>query len=290
MKKKAIVAAALSIVLVGGTALSISAHNDGYQLYKTALKNTHTLNSAQATMETTVTVNDEVKQTIDLEAQYNFQQKAAVSSVALGMGKASEQLNFTLQNDQFYIENGESGEAFKVKMKEDDGDKEDTSNYQHDPELMKIGERIIDTLTVPLHSDFKVEGDKITVDLTHDEIPLLFREIGQYVVKKGTIAHENATMSASEYPFLTEDLTADLPALTQNIKIEQAMLEAELNGDMLENQRMLIKVSGEDEQGKTHQIVIEMTMTINNTNGETISEVPFEEGTVQSIELKGPHH
>lgn len=287
MKKKAIVAAALSIVLVGGTALSISAHNDGYQLYKTALKNTHTLNSAQATMETTVTVNNEIKQTIDLEAQYNFQQMAAVSSVQLGMGKATEQLNFTLQNGQFYIENGEIGETFKIKKSHDED--KDYSKH-HDPELMKIGEKVIDTLTLPLHNEFKVEGDKITFELTHDEIPALFREIGQYVVKKGTIAHENATMSTSEYPFLTEDLTADLPALTQNIKIEQVKLEAELDGDMLESQRMLIKMSGEDEQGKAHQIIVEMNMTINNTNGETISEVPFEEGTVQSIELKGPHH
>lgn len=289
MKKKLIIATVLSVAFVGATTWTISANNDGYELYKTALKKTHVLHSAEAFMETKVTVNNEIKQTIDLQAQYNFDQMAASSSVAVGMGEAKEQLGFTMQNGEFYIQNEESGDVFKVKTEREEAEEKDYSKH-HDPELMKIGEKIFDTLTLQLHDDFKVKGDKITVDLDNRDIPTLFRQIGQYMVKKGTSVHENATMSTSEYPFLTEDLTADLPVLTQNIKIEQVKLEADLEGDMLVGQTMFIKVTGEDEKGNPHEILFEMNMKINNTNGATISEVPFDEGMVQTIELKGPHH
>lgn len=287
MKKKWIAITAISALLVGGSALTISANNDGYHLYKTAMKNTHTIASTTASIESTVKINGEIMQAIEMDGKYNLKQKAAQGTMKFTMNEKTEHIDVILQDSQFYIKNNVLDQTFAVKS---DTEKTEKANPHHDPDLMKIGEKIVDTITVPLHDDFKVGDNKITVELTNKDIPALFREIGQYVVKKGTAAHENATMSTSEYPFLSADIAANLPVLTENITIDSAKLMVELTNDnLIDEQTMYIKVSGEDKNGKVH--VIEMTtfMDFENMNETTLESINMD-GNVQTIELKNAHH
>lgn len=284
MKKKWIAITALSALLVGGSALTISANNDGYYLYKTAMKNTHTLASATASIESTVKINGEIMQAIEMDGKYNLNQKTAQGTMKLSMNEQTEQIDVVLQDSQFYIKNHALDQTFAVKSKTV------RKNPHHDPDLMKIGEKIFDTVTVPLHDNFKVDNNKITVDLTNNDIPALFREIGQYMVKKGTAAHENATMSTSEYPFLSTDISANLPVLTENIKIDSAKLMVELTNDnFIDKQTMYMKVSGEDKDGKRHVIEMNTKMDFDNMNKTTLENVIIDEN-VQTIELKNAHY
>lgn len=284
MKKKLIAITAISAILVGGSALSISANNDGYQLYKTALKNTHTLASTSASIESTVTINEEVKQTIDFEGKYNLEQKAAQGTISLVMNNQAEQLDIALQDKHFYILN--KNKTYEIERKNET--EENTAH--HDPELMKIGEKIMDTLTVPLHDEFKIHKNTISLDLTNKDIPAIFREIGQYMVKKGTAAHENATMSTSEYPFLTENLSASLPVLTDNIKIERVQLNAELTEEnLIANQTMSMMITGEDKNGEFHEIEMNVKMAFENMNETMLKNIQIDENA-QKIELRKAHH
>lgn len=286
MKKKWIAITALSVLIVGGSTLTISANNDGYHLYKTALKNTHTLSSTSVAFDSTVMINGEIEQAITMDGKYNLEQKAAQGTMNLSMNNQTEQIDVSLQDSQFFMMNNALDQTFLVES----NSTEKKSNPHHDPELMKIGEKIFDTVTVPLHDDFKVNNNKITVDLTDKDIPALFREIGQYIVKKGTAAHENATMSASEYPFLSEDLSANLPVLTENIKIESVKLTAELTGaNFIDKQTMYMKVSGEDNNGKFHVIEMNANMDFKDMNKTVLEPIKMDEN-VQTIELKNAHH
>lgn len=286
MKKKWIAITALSALIVGGSTITISANNDGYHLYKTALKNTHTLSSTSASFDSTVTINGEIQQAINMDGKYNLEQKAAQGTMNLSINNQTEQIDVALQDGKFYLMNNALNQTFLVEH----SSTKKKSNPHHDPELMKIGERIFDTVTVPLHDDFKVSNNKITVDLTNKDIPALFREIGQYIVKKGTAAHENATMSASEYPFLSGDLSANLPVLTENIKIESVKLTVELtDANLIDKQTMYMKVTGEDTNGKLHVIEMNANMDFKDMNKTVLEHIKIGEN-VQTIELKNAHH
>lgn len=282
MKKKLIVATALTTLLIGGTALTISANNDGYELYKTALKKTHTLHSAETSIESRVTVNNQIYQNIEMDAKYNLDQKAVHSTVNLQLHDKTEQLELTMQDGQFYINNQEQTYSIETSQKE----------HPHpDKELMKIAETVVDTLTSPLRDDFKVDGNTITIALTNKDIPTVFRQIGEYMVKKGTAAHEHATMSPKEYPFLTEELSASLPVLTDNIKIENVLIDAELTEDnFLKSQTMNINLSGEDKNGEVQQVQLHFTMDISNLNTTQLENVTFDNNIIPLPEFKGAHH
>lgn len=282
MKKKLIVVTALTTILLGGTALTISANNDGYELYKTALKNTHTLASAETSIESTVQVNGQIYQNVEMDAKYNLEQKAVQSSINLQLQDKTEKLDLILQDGHYYIDNGQQTYAIESSKKE----------HPHpDKELMKITETIIDTLTTPLHDDFKIDGNTITVALTKQDIPTVFRQIGEYMVKKGTSAHEHATMSPVEYPFLTEELSASLPVLTDNIQIESVLIKAELTeARFLESQQMTINVSGEDKNGEVQQIQLDFNMEMTNMNETQLEYVTLDPNIIPLPGFKGAHH
>lgn len=285
MKKKIIAIAAVSTILIGGSALTISANNDGYHLYKTALKNTHILKNAETSVESSVKVNDETVSKIDMNAKYDLNLEKAQGTANVSMMDTSEQFALTYQNKEIYIQNQDNNKTFLIK------NDNETENPHHDPELMNIAEKIFDTLTVPLHDDFKINDNKISVELTNEDIPVVFREIGQYIVKKGTAVHENATMSTTEYPFLSEDLSTSMPVLTDNIKIEKVKINAELTkNNIIENQTLYVKISGEDKDGKQHQIELNTNIKVQNINKTEINDVTFDESKVQEIELKRVHH
>jgi hypothetical protein len=110
-------------------------------------------------------------------------------------------------------------------------------------------------------------------------------------VKKGTGAHENATMSVEKYPFLTEDLSLNVTALTENIKIENVKMKAVLTKEnFIESQTITMKVSGEDKNGKLQQIEMDIQMDFSNLNQTTLDIVPFDTNNVQTItEFHGAH-
>jgi hypothetical protein len=282
MKKKLIVVTALTTVLLGGTALTISANHNGYELYKTALKNTHTLASAETSIESTVQVNGQIYQHVEMDAKYNLEQKAVQSSINIQLHDKTEKLGLFLQNGQFYIDNGQQTYAIESSKKE---------HPYPDKDFMKIAETIIDTLTTPLHDHFKIDGDTVTVALTSQDIPTVFRQIGEYMVKKGTSAHEHATMSPAEYPFLTEELSASLPVLTDNIHIDSLLIKAELTEDhFLESQQMTLNVSGEDKNGEVQPIQLDFNMKITNMNETQLEHVTLDSNIIPLPGFKGAHH
>jgi hypothetical protein len=299
MKKKIIAAAAISAALIGGTAVTIYANNDGYELYKDALKNTHTLNSASVLMEASVIDNGQEINKMEMTTAYNLKQGNMQGSLTTETGTQEQSFDLAYQNENFIIKNTEKDTYYLIKDDESKEEKEANFKKYHNPELLKIMEHAFDALTVQVHDDFEVKkagsgNPMITVDLTNDEIPVLFKEIGEYMVKKGTEIHENATMSTTEYPFLSEDLSTNVPALVKNIQIKNVKLNTQLSEDnIIQKQTVYMNISGEDNTGVSHNIEMKMNLEYSNINEQSVKPLTIDTKNTKTIEtsqFKEAHH
>lgn len=299
MKKKIIVATVLSAVLIGGASLTIYANNDGYELYKDALKNTHTLSSATTNIEASVTDNGTLINEVQMGAQYNLQQEIMHSKVEMVTNGQKEAFDIAYQEEGVIIKNLEQSSYYLLKDNQSKAEKKETFEAHHNPELLRIMEHVFDALTVQVHDDIKitnkVEGQKeITVDMSNGDIPIVFREIGQYIVKKGTSVHENATMEAAEYPFLSQDLTVNMPALVSDIEIAKVKVNSQLtNDEIIKHQTMYVNITGKDKAGTKHELELQFNMDYTNINSTNLTPVEIDDSKTEIMDtskLKDAHH
>ncbi|MFB6467472.1 hypothetical protein ACE38V_11760 [Cytobacillus sp. Hz8] len=299
MKKKILVATVLSAVLVGGVSLKIYADNDGYELYKEAIIKTHTLNSTTMKVESTVKDNDTTINQIEMEVKYNLQQKLMQGNAAMDMEGENQSFDLAYQNNGFYIKNSDQDVNYLVKDAKSQAEKKEDFKSIHNPELMRIMEHVFDALTVSVHDDFKVinkeQGQKeIDVDLDNGDIPVVFREIGQYMVKKGTKAHENVTMKTTEYPFLSADIISNMPAFVSDIQIDKVKVKAIITKDsIIKNQTFLMQISGKDQQGKKHELEIHMKVDNHDMNQTKLDSVKIDKNKQILLDhspLQEAHH
>lgn len=280
-KKLLITATALSTLLVVGTSIPIFASNDGYELYKQAMKNTHKVKSANLSFEAHLKDNGEFVQSVDLDTKYNGNEDLGQAEVAVET--AHQKMDFTVyyQDHDVLIQNDEQETNYVIEGKERTAEeKEELFKKHHDPELLSLMEKVFDVLTLPTHDDFVI-GDKngaktISADLTHEEIPSVIQQASQYIVKKMLQSHENARMSTIDYPFLKEELTVQSPVLTDNIKLEHVKIKAGLTEDgMIEDQSIFVKVSGNDKNGTKHVLEYALKMDYSNINETELKPVDF---------------
>ncbi|WP_075982825.1 hypothetical protein [Bacillus massilinigeriensis] len=299
MKKKVIIATVLSAVLIGGASITIYANNDGYHLYKDAAIKTHTIKSTNMSVEAKVIDNGMVLNEVQMDTKYNLQQEKMQSKVEVDMNGVKESFEMAYQDKGILVKNINQDSYYLLKDNESQEEKQEKFKAHHNPELMKIMGHVFDTLTVQVHDEFKVSklagGKKeISVNMTNGDIPVVFREIGQYMVKKSTGIHENVTMKTAEYPFLTQDLTADIPALVSDIQIEKVKTNAQLTSDnIIENQRMYIVISGKDKNGKSHKLELYLTIENSKINSTNLDSVELDDNKIEMLDsskYKEVHH
>lgn len=287
MKKKLLITGiVLSTLVLAGTTVNIYANNDGYELFKTAMKNTHKVKEANVSFEASMQDNGEVINKVEMESQNNFDQELLQSTLTYETN--NEQLNFDLayQNRNFMIKNEVQENTYLLSM--DSGGEEGTAHGQHNPELLSLAEKIFDTLTLPTHDDFVVKETNgqtsIHVDLNQEEIPSIIHEVSEYVIKKGLKTHADVTMTTAEYPFLSKDITLQVPVLVSDIELEHVNIVAELTeNQLIKNQTANIKVSGKDHSGNKHSLEFSMSMEYSNVNNVKLE--PLELDSNKSIIL-----
>lgn len=291
MKKKLLITAiSLSVLLLIGTSIQIFANNDGYELYKQAMKNTHKIKNASVNIDTSMKDNSIQIKKVEMDAEFNLKDKLGKSNVIIETGNKSMDLNIFYQDHDFIIKNDAINNYYVLQGNElSEEERQEQFNAHHNPELLSLMEKVFDTLTLPTHDDFIVTDQNgtqsITVDLTSDEIPGVIHEGSQYMIKKMLQSHENAKMSAADYPFLSDDLNIEMPVLVDEIQLESIKIEADLTEDkLIDNQMVYVKVSGNDKNGKQHLLEYELNMDYSKINKTTIQ--PIEIDLAEAITLE----
>lgn len=291
MKKKIIIILTVAMIsMVGFGAFTVFASSHGYDTYKEALKKTHTLTNTTTTMNMKVSTNDEVIQDMNTIMKYNGDESVAQGYVDLTTTTDSLQVSGTLQDRKAIFQTDGEETYYVTELEAKEIDEEKIAKY-HSPEMMKIGEMIFDTITKPMHNQFEINNQTVTLDMTNDDIPTVLNAIGSFMMKKGFEHHTDVELSTDDYPFLLNNVSFDMPALQDDIIVERAVINAELTDEgYFKSHDMLIIISGKDANGETHQLETRMDISLEDINQTTVETIDIDNEDTEFFKLKQVHN
>ncbi|MDR7076536.1 hypothetical protein J2Y03_001539 [Neobacillus niacini] len=267
MNKKLLAAIGISGTLMLGSVYSISANTSGYDLYKDALKKTYTAESA--TLNLKIKVEDNKKSILSAESIFKSDSVNQVNSISTRLANESEVSNMNMYK--------QDGNWFVMKDGLDTVYKMDTSKSPHHSntaELKDDLENLIDVMTKNLQQQITVSEKQdgshlIDLDLTGKEIPLTANALSTLMIKHAVMIQDNNETESSDF-----HIKAKAPELAHDITLKQIKLTAQVNKEnYIEQQTVKVVVTGKDQQGTSHELVLNIDLNVSNYNQTTVAPV-----------------
>jgi hypothetical protein len=276
MNKKVLAAIGISGALMLGSVYSISANTSGYDLYKDALKKTHSAESA--TLNFNLKLEDNKKSILTSQSIFKSDSVKMVNSISTRMANDSEVTNMNMYK--------QDGNWFVMKDGLDTVYKMEISNNPHHSntvELKEDVEKLIDVMTKNLQQQITVAEKKdgnhmIELDLTGKEIPLTVNALSSLMIKHAVMIQDNNN-DTEESGF---HIKAKFPELDHDITVKQVTLTAQVNKEnYIEQQDVKVVVTGKDKQNTTHEIALNANLSATNYNQTTVTpvEIPADKVT-----------
>ncbi len=307
MKKKVMM---IGAGLTVGSALLITSAfagiggSEGYEAYKDALKASASITNA--TQHVTVTLTDNGNSLLEVQAKVKDDQAsgAASGSVTLRTGAADAgTYEFYNTDGQTVMKSSHSDTYRLIEEPADDwGARHDDSLDASEHAAMSDGaERIVDALVGNLKNSFVLEeeadgGAVVNVDLSGSQIPAIANTIGSLIIKEAMNAEHQAPepqdMQAYEdvrdlLGIDLEQLGASMPRLTDNVNIDRVGLKAELDAnDVIDSHDFSFTISGTDEAGKAHTIVLQASVEVTDRNATKPDVIDLTGRKVETVDLE----
>ncbi|MEH7115454.1 hypothetical protein V7124_24300 [Neobacillus niacini] len=267
MNNKLLAAIGISGTLMLGSVYSISANTSGYDLYKEALKKTHTAESA--TMNVNVKIEDNKKSILSSESIFKSDSVNQVSLISTRLANETEVSNMNMykQDGNWFISKNGIDTVYKMNTS-------NTPHHSNTTELKDDLENLIDVMTKNLQQQITVADNQngsqlIELDLTGKEIPLTANALSTLMIKHAVMIQDNAETESSDF-----HIKVKAPELDHDITVKQIKLTAQVNKDnYIEQQTVNAVVTGKDKQGTSHEIVLNIELNVSNYNQTTVTPV-----------------
>lgn len=267
MNKKLLAVIGISGTIMLGSVYSISANTSGYDLYKEALKKTHTAESA--TLDFNLNIEDNKKSILTSQSIFKSDSVNQLNSISTRLANESEVSNMNMykQDGNWYVMKDGLDTVYKM----------DTSNNPHHSntaELKDDVENLIDVMTKNLQQQITVAKKKddkhvIELDLTGKEIPLSANALSTLMIKHAVMLQDNNETESSDF-----HIKAKLPELDHEITIKQVKLTARVNKEnYIEQQTVKVIVTGKDKQDTRHELVLNINLNATDYNQTTVTPV-----------------
>ena len=266
MNKKLLGVIGVSGAILLGSVYSISANTSGYELYKSALKQTHEANSA--TMNIDFTLKDNQKSLLSGSTLYKADMENLLSSMStqLANEKESSSMDMFKQDGAWYVKKEGIDSVYKMEMSKN-------PHHKNTTELKDDMENLIDVMTKNLQQQITVaekDGSQtIDLDLTGKEIPLTVNALSSLMIKHAVMIQDGSEQEGSEF-----HIKPTIPELDREISIKQIKITAQINKDnFVEKQSVKAVVTGKDSQGKSHELVLAFNMKVSDYNKTSVTPV-----------------
>jgi hypothetical protein len=267
MNKKLLAVIGISGTLMLGSVYSISANTSGYDLYKEALKKTHSAESA--TLNFNLKIEDNKKSILTSQSIFKSDSVNQLNSLSTRLANESEVSNMDMykQDGNWYVMKDGLDTVYKM----------DTSNNPHHrntAELKDDVENLIDVMTKNLQQQITVAEKKdgnhvIELDLTGKEIPLSANALSTLMIKHAVMLQDNNETESSNF-----HINAKLPELDHEITVKQVKLTAQVNKEnYIEQQTVKVIVTGKDKQDTSHELVLNINLNASDYNQTTVTPV-----------------
>ncbi|WP_442604215.1 hypothetical protein [Paenibacillus sp. KN14-4R] len=295
MKKKWLMlggALGISSVMMITTGVSAFASTSGYDAYKSALKNTRTIQNVAVQASASLQDNGNVLASAAGNFKINLNTQTASGSADMNVSGATQSVNFYKLKDQTVLKSS-SNDTYYVEQERDKEKKKNDAKETLDPQISQQVETVIDALVGNLKDyvavDAKTDGSKeITAQLDNSQIPAVVNGIAPIMIKQASNHkqdREKKDNNANGLPFNGDVLQAATPQLTQDIKIEKVSFNANINADnYIEHQEADITISGKDASGTAHQVTVHLQANLSGYNTTTPDSIDLSGKKVQQMD------
>ncbi|WP_438447002.1 hypothetical protein [Gorillibacterium sp. sgz5001074] len=259
---------------------------EGYQVWKSAMKATHQIESA--TVNGTMKVSDNSKPVLAV----TFGAKGSISSEAVS-GTVKVEQDGTAQGAAFYHKDGQSvvkfdGEETYYVNEADSSGKSGKHRMHHgsgsNPAMESHMEDLMDAIAGKYRSYVKLEESAdqskvVSLSLSDDEIPVLLNTAGALILEHALSAETEAGMDAADpHSVFHDKLNIKKPEIGTDVHIKQIDVQAVIGADQLiREQSMKIQATSKDAEGKEHTWTFDSGMGLTNVN-QTIADTVNLEG------------
>lgn len=275
MNKK-LVAMVTSLAIGGtlllGTSFVNASQLSGYQSFKGAVKDTKNLKNGTIGLQVTATDNGTSILNVNSNLKLNLSINAMNSVTTIKSGNTTETFN-NYEQDGKTINNDSNSKQYTVR--ENHHRKNNKITKIQNPEIAKSIEVILDTLVGSMQNKVSVvanaDGTKTdSINLTSSDITPLANALASIA-----LISKNDEIST---------LKTAIPQLQSNIKLQSITSSGNINkNDVLTNQTATITLSGDDANGKQHNIQVTIKLALSNINHTTPDRVNLNGKQVKTV-------
>jgi hypothetical protein len=241
--------------MLGVSGMSALADSSGYDAYQAALSKTKAEASMTAAAEMTVTDNGTkvVSATGSMKLNHELQAMSATATVN-GGGAAAHSVQMFRQDGKLILKNGDD-EVYRVMEQaaipawQHNGAAHPTPPKALEPVINALIGNVRELATVQSAAD----GSKLaSLHLSGSQVPPIANVLGSLAAAKAA--------------------ATGVPKLTDDVKVEQILLDATINPDnIIKQQTAEIDMSGTDSSGVRHALVIRLRLDLSGFN-QTVPE------------------
>ncbi|MFF2154361.1 hypothetical protein ACFVVQ_03525 [Paenibacillus chitinolyticus] len=281
----------ISSLMMVTTGISAMAGTSGYDAYKSALKNTKTVQSVTVQAAGSLRDNGNVALSANGTFKMSREGGSASGSGEVSAGGTKQSLQFYKQGDQAIFK-PESGDVYFVKEAAAEAHKRFKGSA--DKEMPQQVETVVDALVGNLKDyvavDVKGDGSKrVSAELDGAQLPAVVQAIAPIVIKQGSKEHRESekkkAADTAANPFGHDFLKGVAPELTDAIRLEKVAVNATISpSNYIQHQEAELTVSGKDAGGKTHQVVVHLQADLSGYDSTTPDTVDLNGKNVQKME------
>ncbi|QJD86740.1 hypothetical protein [Cohnella herbarum] len=267
----------------------------GYDTYKSAIKNTAvTVQNSTNKMNLTVEDNGKVLLQVNTTIKTGKDDKTGSADATLQSGETKQSIQYFNQGGKQIIKSGNS-DVYKVL--ENDAGEEMRHESGHpdelqDPAFAREAENVIDALVGNLKNyvtlDEEGSAKEISLHLEGSQIPAVVNAVGSLIIREGGRDHGDKAQgkAADIFGLNLQTVHDSLPKLTDEIKIDAVNLGADVNADnLITSHAAEIRISGKDNQGTPHSVVVKLGMESSDFNSTTPDTVDLTGKQVENVKL-----
>jgi hypothetical protein len=276
-KIKTIVITALTGCMLLGVTVSASASGaTGYETYKSAVKELAV--TGNATFSTSFEVKDNGNTDISGTSVEKLDGANTSSSTEVKTGDITKDTEMSRIDGKTIIKDGDN------YYSRDNGGKgnfeKGNRKFDASSSRAKLGEMVIDTLVGDVKNQFVADGDTISVNLEGAQIPELAKLAISAAVEeqnnkkdhnKGEVGNDELKQALSEIPTL------------KNVDIKSLSLTAKVDRNTLTENDFKIVISGEDENGTSHEFEISVNTAVSGVNSTKVDTIDITGKQVQPM-------
>jgi len=290
MNKKLVIGISVIVggVLMAATALASGSGSTGYDVYKTAFKNTRAATSMTGTAAFTVADNGKVIVQSNGTVKMNQNTKAMSGVLNVTFDGQTKTMTVYRQDDQTVTKSSDS-DVYNVLAFEPGkhkGAKEWGHGHQN-PALAKDMENIVDLLVGNYQNyislDSKGEGMKeVSLALSDSQISPLVNAVASLAVRERALESEKNRHPSDPFASAIHD---QLPKLVDQIRVTSVDVKADIDDqNFIREQTADITLTGKDAAGQDHEVVVSVDLNLSNINSTTPDSIDLTGKSVKTIQ------